>query len=71
MTVDFVTGHNLYGSDLKQRLEDIGLSPEREAYILMERIYPLPEKNYLIKAGIPPVLTDTVSELGIYGYHIG
>ena len=56
---------------MKKLLEEIGSSQKREAYILMERIFPLPEKNYLIKAKVPPVLADTVSELGIYGAHIG
>jgi hypothetical protein len=61
----------LYGAELKKRLEEVGSSVEREAYILMDRIYPLPEKNYLIKSGVPPALVDTVSEMGIYGVHIG
>ena len=56
---------------MKQLLEKIGSSQQREAYILMERIFPLPERNYLIKAKVPPLLADTVSELGIYGVHIG
>ncbi|KAK7498951.1 hypothetical protein BaRGS_00009760 [Batillaria attramentaria] len=64
-------GHNLYGNEMKTRLEEIGSTPQREAYILMERIFPLPEKNYLIKTGLPFTLTDIVSELGIYGVHIG
>nr|KAG5707974.1 hypothetical protein BaRGS_025112 [Batillaria attramentaria] len=63
--------HNLYGNEMKTRLEEIGSTPQREAYILMERIFPLPEKNYLIKTGLPFTLTDIVSELGIYGVHIG
>lgn len=64
-------GHNLYGAQLKERLQKIGSTSEREAYILMERVFPLPEKNYLIKTKVPVVLETTVSELGIYGVHIG
>ncbi|XP_076449744.1 glutathione synthetase-like [Babylonia areolata] len=64
-------GHNLYGEEMKSTLEKIGTTQEREAYILMERIFPLPEKNYMVKEGIPPMLAETVSEMGIYGVHIG
>ncbi|KAL8619428.1 hypothetical protein ACOMHN_011779 [Nucella lapillus] len=64
-------GHNLYGDEMKSLLQKIGSTQEREAYILMERIFPLPEKNFLIKAGKPLVSMDTVSEMGIYGVHIG
>lgn len=52
-------------------LEKFGSTPQREAYILMERINALPEKNYLIKAGLPCELSDVISELGIYGVYIG
>ena len=51
MTVDIISGHNLYGSELKQRLEDIGSSPERERCILQ----------------CPPVLNDIVSGFNLYG----
>ncbi|PVD21436.1 hypothetical protein C0Q70_19609 [Pomacea canaliculata] len=64
-------GHNIYGNEIKILLEKIGSSSEREAYILMERIFPLTEKNYLIKSGVPFTLSDVVSELGIYGVYIG
>lgn len=64
-------GHNLYGDEMKSLLQNIGTTQDREAYILMERIFPLPEKNFLIKAGKPAALLDTVSEIGIYGVHIG
>nr|KAG5712819.1 hypothetical protein BaRGS_007416 [Batillaria attramentaria] len=64
-------GNNLYGVEMKARLEEIGSTPEREAYILMEKIAPLSERNYLVKQGLPIALTDVVSELGTYGVHIG
>ncbi|KAK7114903.1 glutathione synthetase-like [Littorina saxatilis] len=64
-------GHNIYGEEMKKLLEEMGSTKEREKFILMERIFPLPEKNYLIKSGIPLTLVDTVSEMGIYGVHIG
>lgn len=67
----FGIGHNIYGNEIKILLEKIGSSSEREAYILMERIFPLTEKNYLIKSGVPFTLSDVVSELGIYGVYIG
>ncbi|KAK7505444.1 hypothetical protein BaRGS_00003189, partial [Batillaria attramentaria] len=64
-------GNNLYGVEMKARLEEIGSTPEREAYILMEKIVPLSERNYLVKQGLPFALTDVVTELGTYGVHIG
>ncbi|XP_041376800.1 glutathione synthetase-like [Gigantopelta aegis] len=64
-------GNNLYGDDIATFLRKHENSKERNAYILMERVYPVPQKNYLVKAGIPSVLSDTVCELGIYGVYIG
>ena len=46
-------------------------SEERNAYILMERVFPWPQKNYLLKEGKTPILRDVISELGIYGVYLG
>ncbi|XP_046544103.1 glutathione synthetase-like [Haliotis rubra] len=64
-------GNNLYGDDIREFLEAHQKSKERNAYILMERIFPKAQKNYLLKPGIPFVLSDVISELGIYGVYIG
>lgn len=61
-------GNNVYGEEIKTRLEAMGNSKERTAWILMDRIHPPLQKNYLIRAGSETVsLQDFVSELGIYG----
>ncbi|OXU23570.1 hypothetical protein TSAR_006175 [Trichomalopsis sarcophagae] len=61
-------GNNVYGEEIKARLEAMGNSKERTAWILMDRIHPPLQKNYLIRAGSESVsLQDFVSELGIYG----
>ena len=61
-------GNNFYADDLKRALET--MSPEeRSAYVLMERIYPMVSKNTLLREG-KPIVTDVVSEFGVYGVHI-
>ena len=64
-------GNNLYGDDIKYHLEKIKDSNERSAYILMERIFPWPQKNHLLKVGKDPRLRDVISELGIFGVYLG
>ena len=64
-------GNNVYGEDIKEFLEKLGDSDERNAYILMERIAPPSTKNYMVRPGQPPKLVDCISELGIFGYVIG
>ncbi|XP_053402680.1 glutathione synthetase-like [Mercenaria mercenaria] len=64
-------GNNIYGEDIKSFLLGIKDSEERNAYILMERIFPWPQKNYLLKEGKEPILRDVISELGIYGVYLG
>jgi len=44
---------------------------ERNAYILMDRIFPWPQQNYLLKQGKDPGLREVISELGIYGVYLG
>ncbi|KAK7082758.1 hypothetical protein SK128_001378 [Halocaridina rubra] len=64
-------GNNVYGEDIKKILEKIKDSVEREAYILMDRIRPPLQNNYLVKSHNPVSLTEVVSELGIFGVVIG
>ncbi|XP_067652119.1 glutathione synthetase-like [Haliotis asinina] len=64
-------GHNLYGNDIRTFLERHHNSKERNAYTLMERIFPKANKNYLVTPGTPFALSDVISEIGIYGVFIG
>lgn len=64
-------GNNLYGDDIKHHLEKIKNSDERSAYVLMERIFPWPQKNHLLKVGKDSRLRDVISELGIFGVYLG
>lgn len=64
-------GNNLYDEDIPEFLEKIKDSNERSAYIIMERIFPLVQKNYLIKMGEELFLRNVVNEIGIYGVFIG
>ncbi|XP_069177292.1 glutathione synthetase isoform X2 [Procambarus clarkii] len=64
-------GNNVYGEEIKTVLEKIKDSPEREAYILMDRIRPPIQQNYLVRAHEPVKLIETVSELGIFGVVLG
>lgn len=64
-------GNNIYGEDIREFLSGIRLSEERNAYVLMERVFPWQQRNYLLKEGKPTNLRDVVSELGIYGVYLG
>ncbi|CAG7693765.1 unnamed protein product [Allacma fusca] len=65
-------GNNVYDEEIKDQLEKIRNTPERDAWILMEKIQPPLQKNYMIRPALSePLYTDFVSELGIYGVIIG
>ncbi|CAL1684034.1 unnamed protein product [Lasius platythorax] len=70
-------GNNIYNEDIRTWLSSMRDSPERKAWILMDRIYPPLQKNYLIRAVEEPSLKDNfdlsevVTELGVYGVIIG
>ncbi|XP_064610828.1 glutathione synthetase-like [Liolophura sinensis] len=64
-------GNNLYGDDIIMELNRVKNTEERSAYIMMERIFPPAQKNYLLKAGAPVQLSGVLCELGIYGVFIG
>ncbi|KAJ8686608.1 hypothetical protein QAD02_022402 [Eretmocerus hayati] len=63
-------GNNLFGDEVASKLREMN-EVERSAYILMERIKPPKQKNYLIQAGKDIKLQDCVSELGIFGVTLG
>lgn len=46
-------------------------TPAREAYILMDKIRPPIQYNYLVRGGTEVKLSEVVSELGIFGVLIG
>ncbi|XP_047345527.1 glutathione synthetase-like [Vespa velutina] len=65
-------GNNLYNENVKTYLTKMRNSKERTAWILMDRINPPSQKNYLISPNdINYQLSDVISELGIYGVIIG
>ncbi|XP_071534053.1 glutathione synthetase-like isoform X2 [Panulirus ornatus] len=64
-------GNNVYGAEIKEVLEKIKDSAEREAYILMDRIRPPIQENYLVRPYEPVRLVEVVSELGIFGVILG
>lgn len=71
-------GNNVYNEDITEHLKLMKNSEERTAWILMDRLYPPVQKNYVIRAlkepqlqHGDPYLLDVVSELGVYGVIIG
>ena len=60
----------MYEEDLVTELKRV-TPAERSQYILMERIQPPSAKNYIVHINFDrPQLTDTVTELGIFGVFI-
>lgn len=68
-------GNNVYNEDIRTWLTDMRNSKERTAWILMDRINPPVQKNYLICPSdidcCKSPLSEVISELGIYGVIIG
>lgn len=66
-------GNNIYGSEIRDVIMSMKNSNERSAWILMDRIEPPVQFNYIVRPGGPdvPELTNVVSELGIFGVIIG
>ncbi|XP_071151426.1 glutathione synthetase-like isoform X1 [Mytilus edulis] len=64
-------GNNLYDEQIPDFLKENRDSDERSAYIIMERIFPFVQKNYLIKKGEELLLRNVVNEIGIYGVLLG
>jgi glutathione synthase len=61
-------GNNLYDDQVKDAL--LTMTPEeRQGYILMDRITPRPQVNWLVRAG-QITETQVVSELGVYGVYV-
>ncbi|XP_011706690.1 PREDICTED: glutathione synthetase-like isoform X1 [Wasmannia auropunctata] len=70
-------GNNVYNENIRTWLNSMKESQERTAWILMDRIYPPLQKNYLIRAAEESSLednadlSDIITELGIYGVIVG
>ncbi|XP_042518440.1 glutathione synthetase, chloroplastic-like [Macadamia integrifolia] len=64
-------GNNVYGDNLREtllKLENEG-SEERDAYILMQRIFPSASPAFLVRDGVCHQ-DHVISELGIYGAYL-
>ncbi|XP_011863847.1 PREDICTED: glutathione synthetase-like [Vollenhovia emeryi] len=70
-------GNNIYNENIRSWLNSMKKSQERTGWILMDRIFPPLQKNYLIRASEESPLqdnidlSDVISELGIYGVIVG
>ncbi|XP_071568213.1 glutathione synthetase [Temnothorax nylanderi] len=70
-------GNNVYNENIRSWLNSMKESQERTGWILMDRICPPLQKNYLIRAAEESPLednidlSDVITELGIYGVIIG
>ncbi|XP_034942815.1 glutathione synthetase-like [Chelonus insularis] len=65
-------GNNIYGDEIRSKLEAIRNSRDRDAYILMEYIDAPLQDNYLLGPNDQePQIQSLISELGIYGIIIG
>lgn len=62
----------MYDDELVAELQRVSGKPdERSQYILMERLRPPITTNYTVKHDeVVPTAIDTVSELGVFGYHL-
>ncbi|XP_070825420.1 glutathione synthetase [Chaetodon trifascialis] len=63
-------GNNIYGSEICQVLQEVKGSAERMAYILMDKIRPVPVQNYLLRRDAPLQISNCLSELGVFGVYV-
>ncbi|KAI5612498.1 glutathione synthetase isoform X1, partial [Silurus asotus] len=63
-------GNNIYGDEICCVLKGMKNKTERTAYILMDKIKPLPTLNYLCRIGDPLRLNMCLSELGAFGVYV-
>uniref|UniRef100_A0A914H5C6 Glutathione synthase n=1 Tax=Globodera rostochiensis TaxID=31243 RepID=A0A914H5C6_GLORO len=63
-------GVNFWGQDIVDKLKTF-TQTERAAHILMERLNPMPTKNFLVMPNKETQLSDVVNEIGIYGFIFG
>ncbi|XP_071958071.1 glutathione synthetase-like isoform X1 [Antedon mediterranea] len=61
-------GNNIYGVDIRTKLLGIQNTSERNAYILMDRIFPVTVPGYkVVSSPELPELQNMVSEFGMFG----
>ncbi|XP_071958547.1 glutathione synthetase-like [Antedon mediterranea] len=61
-------GNNIYGVDIRTKLLEIQNTSERNAYILMDRIFPVTVPGYkVVSSPELPKLQNMVSEFGMFG----
>ncbi|XP_072223432.1 glutathione synthetase [Leuresthes tenuis] len=63
-------GNNIYGSEICHVLEGAKDNTERTAYILMDKINPIPVQNYLLRRDAPLKINNCLSELGVFGTYV-
>lgn len=64
-------GNNLYGEELKAKLDAGGATEEElRSYVLMQRIFPKAHPALMINRG-KCVAGDAISEFGVYGTYLG
>lgn len=64
-------GNNVYGEEVRQKLQALGRTKEREGYILMDLIRPPITTNYVVRPGDGVAAHSVVSEIGIFGVILG
>lgn len=66
-------GNNVYDENVRLKLESMKNTKERTAWILMDRIRPPLQGNYLVRPGDSGRLEvqNVISELGVYGVILG
>ncbi|KAL1418464.1 hypothetical protein MTO96_005710 [Rhipicephalus appendiculatus] len=64
-------GNNVYGDDVRNKLEALDRTKEREGYILMDLIQPPITTNYIVRPIDEASQCNVVSELGIFGVILG
>lgn len=56
---------------MKTLLQDVGTTGEREAYILMDRVNPPPQRGFVLRSGAASVEPlPLISELGVFGVFV-
>uniref|UniRef100_A0A3Q2YQR8 Glutathione synthetase n=1 Tax=Hippocampus comes TaxID=109280 RepID=A0A3Q2YQR8_HIPCM len=63
-------GNNIYGQEICEVLGKVKSSAERMAYILMDKIQPVPTRNCLLRRGKPLKISSCLSELGFFGAYV-
>ncbi|XP_050926995.1 glutathione synthetase isoform X2 [Lates calcarifer] len=63
-------GNNYFGEDIVRVLQEVKSDERRAAYILMDKIRPRTQQNFLLKRGLPLKLTSICYEVGVLGAYV-